>query len=84
MEWAELLPLATGMSGFLVGAIITGNVWMGLPPAILIVFAFMGFVGGSLVGESKLRTWEGAVLGLLLGPLGWLIVRLKPCRVRER
>ncbi len=83
MEWTELLLLAIGMPGFLIGVIITRDLWMGLPPAILIIFAFMGFVGGSLVGEAKQRTWEGAVLGLLLGPPGWLIVRLKPSRVRE-
>ena len=80
MDWTELLLLATGIPGFLLGALITHNPWMGLPPAVLIVFAFLGFVGGSIIGASKRRTWEGAVLGLLLGPLGWLIVRLEPCR----
>ena len=83
MEWTELLLLATGIPGFLVGAIITRDPWMGLPPAILIVFAFIGFVGGSLVGESRHRTWEGAALGLIFGPMGWLIVRLKPYRKQE-
>lgn len=83
MEWAELLLLALGLVGFLVGAIVTRDAWMGLPPAMLIVFAVMGGVIGSIVGEAKRRTREGAVLGLLLGPLGWLIVRLEPCRRHE-
>ncbi len=83
MEWTELLVLATGMAGFLVGVVITGDLWMGLPPAMLIIFAVMGFIVGSLAGEAKGRTLEGAILGLLLGPLGWLIVRLKSRRIEK-
>ncbi|MEM7587840.1 MAG: hypothetical protein AAF560_30910 [Acidobacteriota bacterium] len=83
MGWTELLLLATGLPGFLIGAAVTRDPWMGLPPAMLIIFAFLGFVGGSVAGETRSRTWEGAGLGLLLGPLGWLIVRLRPSRDRE-
>ncbi len=80
MEWTELVLLALGMAGFLVGILITGDVWMGLPPAMLLIFAAMGFVVGSVAGDSKGRVREGAILGLLLGPMGWLIVRLQPTR----
>ncbi len=83
MEWTELLLLAMGVAGFLAGVVITGDLWMGLPPAMLIIFAILGFVVGSIVGEAKGRTREGAVLGLLLGPLGWLIVRLQPHRAEN-
>ena len=83
MEWAELSLLALGAAGYLVGVIITRDAWMSLPPAMLIIFALMGFVVGSVVGEARRRTREGAILGLLLGPLGWLIVRLQASRERE-
>jgi hypothetical protein len=37
-----------------------------------------GLVVGGLIGDRKGRTAVGAVLGLLLGPMGWLIVALGP------
>ncbi len=80
MEWSEMMLFAAGTVGFLVGAVITRDVFMGLPPAMLLVFAAMGFVVGSIVGETRRRTWQGALLGVVLGPVGWLILRLEPCR----
>ncbi|MEM7356477.1 MAG: hypothetical protein AAF657_37020 [Acidobacteriota bacterium] len=80
MEWNELVLLALGCVGFLVGFVITRDPWMGLPPAAVLILAAMGFVVGSIIGELKHRTREGAFLGLLLGPVGWLIVRLEPER----
>ena len=77
MEWAEFFLLALGTAGFLIGFLITGEAWMGLSYAMLLIVAVMGFVVGSIVGDSKGRTREGAVLGLLFGPMGWLIVRLE-------
>lgn len=46
---------------------------------ILVVLAMAGI--GMLIGQGKGRGGEGAALGLLLGPIGWIIVAtMKPAR----
>jgi hypothetical protein len=42
---------------------------------ILIVCALFTYVG-YLIGKRKCRGLDGAVLGLFLGPIGWLIMAL--------
>jgi hypothetical protein len=45
---------------------------------ILIVAAIIGALVGALIGKYKGRSGEGALLGLILGPIGWLAVALGP------
>jgi uncharacterized CHY-type Zn-finger protein len=45
----------------------------------LVAWAALGLVG-FLIGQSKGRDAEGAVLGMFLGPLGWLLVAVGPDR----
>lgn len=40
---------------------------------ILAIWAVFGVIG-YVVGEAKGRPGQGAVLGILLGPIGWLVV----------
>ncbi len=40
-----------------------------------IFWIFSGLIG-YLIGRDKGETWSGAIMGLLLGPIGWLIVYL--------
>lgn len=40
--------------------------------------ALIGAVIGTAIGARKNRTGFGLVVGLLLGPIGWLIVLLMP------
>jgi hypothetical protein len=45
------------------------------------VFFFWGIVGtivGALIGDRKGRAGAGAILGFLLGPIGWIVVGLGP------
>jgi hypothetical protein len=42
-----------------------------------------GFVGGVLVAWRRNRWILGPLLGLLLGPLGWLLVLRMAARLRE-
>src|ERR1035438_6839065 len=44
----------------------------------LIAWVIIGSVVGSLIGICKNRTSEGVWLGMLLGPLGWIIVTVMP------
>jgi hypothetical protein len=41
-------------------------------------WAIVGGLVGAVIGERKGRTGEGVVLGLLLGPIGWLVVGFGP------
>ena len=83
-----LMFLGFGIPGFLVGSILSSEPWMGLQPGILLIFAVLifavlGFGVGSVIGAAKGRTWQASWLGLVLGPLGWLIARaLPPSRER--
>jgi hypothetical protein len=45
---------------------------------MLLLWVPVGLLIGALVGQTKGRTGAGAVLGLLLGPIGWLAVALGP------
>ena len=46
-----------------------------------VVFPFAVFVGvGAFIGKSRGRAVLGSILGLCLGPLGWLITGLLPDR----
>ncbi|MBA2435711.1 MAG: zinc ribbon domain-containing protein [Pyrinomonadaceae bacterium] len=45
---------------------------------IILFWAIVGGFVGALIGQRKGRTGEGAVLGLILGPIGWLVVALGP------
>ena len=54
---------------------------MGIDESHLIMFLIgvpVGALIGALIGQSRGRTGAGAVLGLLLGPIGWLAVALGP------
>ena len=41
-------------------------------------WAIVGGLVGAVIGERKGRTDEGVVLGLVLGPIGWLLVGFGP------
>lgn len=43
----------------------------------------IGFIGGVFVGWQRNRWLLGPILGLLLGPLGWLLVSRMRKRLRE-
>ena len=45
---------------------------------IAIIYGIIFAAIGSLIGKRKNRPVGGFVLGLLLGPLGWLLVFLGP------
>jgi hypothetical protein len=49
---------------------------------ILVLFALLGF-GGFLIGHGKGVPGLGALLGLLLGPVGWVIVALRAQKTAE-
>ncbi len=78
MSWTYFLLLGIGMPGFLIGRYLSGDSWMGLDPAVLIVFTVSGLAIGAMIGEQKGRMWQALWLGLILGPLGWLIARFLP------
>src|SRR5438067_2485432 len=44
----------------------------------LLLWAIVGGFVGAMIGDRKGRGGEGLVLGLLLGPIGWLVVGLGP------
>lgn len=48
----------------------------------VIIFAVLALVG-ALIGQHKGRTGFGAILGFLLGPIGWLIVALMPSNEQQ-
>jgi len=51
---------------------------------LLIISALIGgFVGGA-IGQSRGRPVEGFVLGLLLGPIGWICVLVGPNPKKEK
>lgn len=83
MTWIDLVLLATGAIGIGIGSALGRPALLGVPLAMLVLLAVMGFVVGSLIGQSKGRTWEGAIVGFVLGPLGWLILRLRPAAGRS-
>jgi len=80
VSWTYFILCGFGVPGFLVGRVIHGDPWMGLEPGIIVIFAAFGFIAGSLIGSERGRTWQGAWLGLILGPCGWLITS----RLRKR
>jgi len=43
----------------------------------------IGFIGGVFIGWKRNRWLLGPILGLLLGPLGWLLVARMRGRLRE-
>jgi len=43
---------------------------------MLIIWIIVGVGIGAAIGETKHRAGEGAILGALLGPIGWLIIAL--------
>lgn len=40
---------------------------------LLVIWGFMAFIGAA-IGSAKGKGGEGFILGLLLGPIGWIIV----------
>lgn len=46
--------------------------------SILIAWAIVGGIVGAIIGGRKNKTGEGFLLGLILGPIGWLIVAIGP------
>ena len=56
------------------------SMWLGAMAAGgMLVVSCLGCAGGR-IGRSRYRTVEGFVLGILLGPLGWLITLALPRR----
>lgn len=51
---------------------------------ILIMWPLMALIGAMVIGKQKGRTGEGLILGLLLGPLGWLWVLLGPDKAQTQ
>jgi len=45
---------------------------------IVLLWAIIGALVGAIIGRSKGRSGAGAFLGLLLGPIGWLVVAVGP------
>ena len=43
---------------------------------LIILWAVIGGIVGSMIGGRKNRYGDGLVLGVLLGPVGWLIAAL--------
>jgi hypothetical protein len=43
----------------------------------------VGFIGGAIVAWRRNRWVLGPLLGLLLGPIGWLVVLRMAARLRE-
>jgi hypothetical protein len=43
-----------------------------------VIWAFFAALIGVLIGQSKGRAVDGLVLGVLLGPLGWLLIAVGP------
>jgi len=56
-----------------------------LAPLIWILFWLACFGGlGFAIGGRRNRPYDGFLLGILLGPLGWLIVSFLPVRYRRK
>jgi len=51
---------------------------------LLVFWAIIGAIVGGIIGDRKGRGGAGVVLGLLLGPIGWLIIALGPDYKTER
>ena len=51
---------------------------------ILIMWPLMALIGAMVIGKQKGLTGEGLILGLLLGPPGWLCVYLWPDNTRTQ
>ena len=45
---------------------------------LILFWGIVGTIVGAIIGDRKGRAGAGAVLGLLLGPIGWLVVGLGP------
>jgi len=48
------------------------------PTFVLLFWGIIGTLVGAIIGDRKGRAGAGAFLGLLLGPIGWLIAALGP------
>ena len=44
----------------------------------LLLWVIVGGLVGAFIGERKGRAGQGAILGIILGPIGWLVVGLGP------
>ena len=51
--------------------------------AVFIIGAILNIVIGGIIGKAKGREGTGQLLGLLTGPLGWLIVALLPVATQQ-
>jgi hypothetical protein len=49
----------------------------------LVIWAAVGFIGGVAIGWRRNRWLLGPLLGIVLGPLGWLLVARMPSRLQE-
>lgn len=60
----------------------SGNEDLVLIGSYAAAWLFMGIIGWA-IGKTKGRSSFGLVLGLLVGPIGWLIVMLLPAEGRK-
>lgn len=47
---------------------------------VVLIWVAIGTIIGRLIGASKNRAGDGALLGLFLGVIGWIIIALLPSR----
>jgi hypothetical protein len=76
------------MNNFLQTAARTWESWMSDPDFVLMsatylgVWLLMGVVGCAL-GSCRQRAFDGFILGVLLGPIGWVLILLLDHRGRK-
>ncbi len=54
-----------------------GTIFELIPPAFWFVWLFMAAIGGA-IGQRRERSAAGFLWGLLLGPIGWLVILVAP------